>query len=43
MPQAIAFYQGLGAKVLPDWRIARVVGPALTMLAADPDGRSRPR
>ena len=41
--QAIAFYQGLGAKVLPDWRIVRVVGPALTMLAADPDGHIRLR
>ena len=34
---AIAFYRGLGATVLPDWRIARVVGPALDALAA-PDG-----
>jgi GNAT superfamily N-acetyltransferase len=41
--EAIAFYQGLGATVLPDWRIVRVVGPALTMLAADPDGHLRPR
>lgn len=30
---AIAFYEGLGATVLPDWRIARVVGPALDTLA----------
>jgi GNAT superfamily N-acetyltransferase len=34
---AIAFYEGLGAAVLPDWRIVRVVGPALTALAAIPD------
>jgi GNAT superfamily N-acetyltransferase len=40
--QAIAFYQGLGATVLPDWRIVRVVGPALSMLAANPDGDARP-
>ena len=26
---AIAFYQGMGATVMPDWRIARVTGPAL--------------
>jgi GNAT superfamily N-acetyltransferase len=30
---AIAFYQSLGATVLPDWRITRVVGPALEALA----------
>jgi GNAT superfamily N-acetyltransferase len=30
---AIAFYQSLGATVLPDWRITRVVGPALAALA----------
>ena len=41
--QAIAFYQGLGAKVLPDWRIVRVVGPALATLAADPDDHPRAR
>ena len=33
--QAIAFYQGLGATVLPDWRIVRVVGPALSALSSD--------
>ena len=37
---AIAFYERLGAKVLPDWRIARVTGEALERLAtgaaADP-------
>lgn len=30
---AIDFYEGLGAKVLPDWRIARVTGEALERLA----------
>jgi len=30
---AIDFYRGLGATVLPDWRIVRVVGPALAALA----------
>ena len=36
---AIEFYQALGATVLPDWRIVRVVGPALDALAnaAAPD------
>lgn len=32
---AIAFYQRLGASVLPDWRICRVTGLALTQLAAE--------
>lgn len=36
---AIGFYRGLGAAVLPDWRIVRVVGPALDALA---DGRPAP-
>jgi ribosomal protein S18 acetylase RimI-like enzyme len=31
---AIRFYQSLGADVMPDWRICRVTGPALTSLAA---------
>jgi GNAT superfamily N-acetyltransferase len=31
---AIDFYRALGATVLPDWRIVRVVGPALADLAA---------
>lgn len=35
---AIAFYESLGATVLPDWRIVRVVGPSLDRLAATPDG-----
>ena len=30
---AIEFYRSLGATVLPDWRIVRVVGPALEDLA----------
>jgi GNAT superfamily N-acetyltransferase len=30
---AIAFYQGMGAELLPDWRICRVAGDALTTLA----------
>src|SRR5438445_12989612 len=33
---AIRFYQGLGAVVLPDWRIARVAGSALERLADVP-------
>jgi GNAT superfamily N-acetyltransferase len=31
--QAIGFYRSLGATVLPDWRITRVTGDALTTLA----------
>ena len=34
--QAIQFYLGLGATVMPDWRITRVTGPALTQLASQP-------
>jgi len=34
---AIRFYQGLGAVVLPDWRIARVTGHALAQLAMPAD------
>jgi len=30
---AIRFYESLGARVLPDWRIARVTGEALAALA----------
>ena len=33
---AIDFYRALGATVLPDWRIVRVVGPALDTLATSP-------
>jgi hypothetical protein len=29
---AIRFYQGLGADVMPDWRICRVTGAALENL-----------
>lgn len=35
---AIEFYRTLGASILPDWRIARVVGPALDSMA---DGTRR--
>jgi hypothetical protein len=31
---AIGFYESLGATVMPDWRIARVTGPALETMAA---------
>ena len=31
---AINFYKGMGADVMPDWRICRVTGPALSALAA---------
>lgn len=31
---AIAFYESLGATVLPDWRIVRVVGPSLERLGS---------
>ena len=31
---AIAFYQKMGAKVLPDWRTCRVTGSGLKSLAA---------
>ncbi len=30
---AIAFYRGVGAEVMPDWRICRVTGAALDQLA----------
>lgn len=32
---AIRFYEGMGADVMPDWRICRVTGDALTKLAAE--------
>jgi GNAT superfamily N-acetyltransferase len=38
--KAIGFYRTLGAAVLPDWRIARVAGPALSALATSPSGDS---
>ena len=31
---AIRFYEGMGAAILPDWRICRVTGDALTQLAS---------
>jgi GNAT superfamily N-acetyltransferase len=31
---AIEFYKGVGADVMPDWRICRVAGDALTLLAS---------
>ena len=31
---AIRFYQGMGATVMPDWRICRIAGPALQVYAA---------
>ena len=34
---AIGFYESLGARVLPDWRIARVTGDALRQLATGLD------
>lgn len=30
--RAIRFYEGMGATVMPDWRICRVTGPALAAL-----------
>lgn len=37
---AIQFYEGMGATVMPDWRICRLTGDALRACAAlsDPDG-----
>jgi len=35
---AIGFYESLGATVLPDWRITRVTGAALTRLSARSTG-----
>ena len=32
---AIKFYEGMGASLLPDWRICRVTGGALTDMAQD--------
>ncbi len=43
---AIEFYRSLGAAVLPDWRIVRLVGPSLATLAApapDASGAPSPR
>ena len=33
---AIRFYEGLGATLMPDWRIARVTGEALQQLGTPP-------
>ncbi len=33
---AIAFYERMGATVMPDWRVCRVAGDALRALAEDP-------
>ncbi len=38
---AIRFYQGLGADVMPEWRIVRVTGDALRALAARGTRRSQ--
>ena len=35
--RAIGLYEALGASVLPDWRIVRMVGPALEKLARGPE------
>lgn len=35
---AIAFYEGMGATVMPDWRICRVTGAALSDLGRDAPG-----
>lgn len=32
--KAIAFYKGLGAKILPDWRICRLEGDAIAQFAS---------
>jgi GNAT superfamily N-acetyltransferase len=41
---AIGFYESLGARILPDWRIARVTGDALAALAKNgmPRGGASP-
>jgi GNAT superfamily N-acetyltransferase len=33
--RAIGFYRGMGATVMPDWRICRVTGPALAALGGE--------
>jgi GNAT superfamily N-acetyltransferase len=33
---AIAFYEGMGAALMPEWRLARVTGEALERFATDP-------
>jgi GNAT superfamily N-acetyltransferase len=39
--RAIGFYRGMGAVVMPDWRICRVTGPALAGLGG-PGGPAAP-
>jgi GNAT superfamily N-acetyltransferase len=40
---AIAFYENMGASVLPDWRICRVTGDSLSQLATvSPNNISQP-
>jgi GNAT superfamily N-acetyltransferase len=34
---ALRFYESLGATIMPDWRIARVAGPAIQILAGNDD------
>ena len=34
---AIRFYQGMGATLMPEWRICRIAGPALAAFAPAPD------
>jgi GNAT superfamily N-acetyltransferase len=36
--RAIAFYESMGATVLPDWRICRITGPQLAAFAGDRHG-----
>jgi GNAT superfamily N-acetyltransferase len=38
---AIAFYQSLGASILPDWRICRVTGESLVQLASKGERNSQ--
>lgn len=40
---AIGFYRGMGATVMPEWRICRVSGEALDRLAAKKSGASAKR
>ena len=37
---AIAFYERMGASVLPDWRICRLAGDSLTQLAIEKSSRT---
>jgi len=39
---AIAFYKRMGAEVLPDWRICRVTGEALTNMAMNLKAENKP-